>query len=348
MTNFVYNNFGNTTLAAPLSSSATTLILASAANFPTSIPGGFVLAIILNDAATEKIYEIVYATAISGTTVSGLLRGQEGTTPQNWNVGDLAYTGPTAAMFASVAPNVGATGSANGLVVKSTSGTQISVTANSASLITTGGSPLYVAPVSVSINAATNGANGLDTGSLAANTIYNVFLISNGSGVAGLLSLSATAPVTPAGYNLKYRVGSLPTNGASQFYAMEGIGDAWSFIVGGFNTSNLPPLIQGVAGSVSVPTWAPASTSLLVPPTAKSIRLVLFAGSVAVSIAAPNNSYGAFNSSSNPPPLLADTISGQGGTSYGEFVPESANVYYAAETSACGLFCAGYRDNLSS
>ena len=71
------------------------------------------------------------------------------------------------------------------------------------------GSFVYATNVSVVINTTTTGANGLDTGSRAANTWYNIFLINNGTTTAGLASLSATSPTLPTGYN--YFVASVPS-----------------------------------------------------------------------------------------------------------------------------------------
>jgi hypothetical protein len=95
MTNFVFVNNASTTLAAAATSSSTTLTLASSTNFPSSIPSGFVLPLTLNDAATRQIYEIVYVMAITGTSLT-VTRGQEGTTAQNWSIGDYAFVGLTA------------------------------------------------------------------------------------------------------------------------------------------------------------------------------------------------------------------------------------------------------------
>ncbi|MBR8362183.1 hypothetical protein KDW55_02475 [Burkholderia sp. AU19243] len=94
-TNFIFANDVTTTLAGAVSNSATTITLASTANLPTSIPAGYVLPITLRDAATRQNTEIVYATAVSGATLT-VTRGQEGTSPLAWLVGDYAYCGPTA------------------------------------------------------------------------------------------------------------------------------------------------------------------------------------------------------------------------------------------------------------
>jgi hypothetical protein len=106
MTNFVFANNVSTTLASAVSTSSTTITLASSANLPTSIPSGYVLAITLNDAATRNNYEIVYATAVSGATLT-VERAQEGTSALAWLVGDYAYSGPTAGQQASFAEESG-------------------------------------------------------------------------------------------------------------------------------------------------------------------------------------------------------------------------------------------------
>ena len=94
MTNFVYANNVSTTLAAATTSAMTTLTLASATNLPTLMPG-YVLPLTLNDAATRMIYEVVYVTAITGTTLT-VMRAQEGTAAQNWAIGDYAFSAVTA------------------------------------------------------------------------------------------------------------------------------------------------------------------------------------------------------------------------------------------------------------
>ncbi|CAM2168079.1 conserved hypothetical protein [Burkholderia latens] len=92
---FTFANNISTTLAGSISSGATSLTLSSAANLPSSIPAGKVFVITLNDAATRQQFEVIYATAISGATLSGLLRGQENTSAQAWSTGDYAYCSPT-------------------------------------------------------------------------------------------------------------------------------------------------------------------------------------------------------------------------------------------------------------
>lgn len=71
------------------------------------------------------------------------------------------------------------------------------------------------------LNAAVNGANGLDTGSLAASTMYAVYIIGDSRNIkptASILSLATnTAPLLPFGYD-SYRIISYwATDGSSHF-----------------------------------------------------------------------------------------------------------------------------------
>lgn len=77
-----------------------------------------------------------------------------------------------------------------------------------------------------------SGANGLDTGSEAANTWYAVHVIWGTSGVASLFSLSATAPSLPSGYTYFRRVGWVRNDGSSNFllFLQTGSGvDRWIY-----------------------------------------------------------------------------------------------------------------------
>lgn len=93
-TSYAFANNVSTTIASAISSSVTTIPLASSANFPT-IPAGFVWAVTINDRATQTIFEIVYVTSTSGANLT-CLRGQEGTTARAWSVGDYAFAANTA------------------------------------------------------------------------------------------------------------------------------------------------------------------------------------------------------------------------------------------------------------
>jgi hypothetical protein len=100
---FLFANDASSTLAAPISNSATTLTVASGqgAEFPNpSAQQEF--AATLNDAATGLLTEIVYCTVRTGDTFTTIVRAQEGTVAQNWLAGDLIANLCTAGQMAAM------------------------------------------------------------------------------------------------------------------------------------------------------------------------------------------------------------------------------------------------------
>lgn len=78
------------------------------------------------------------------------------------------------------------------------------------------------------INAANNGINGLDTGSLANATWYYIYVIADSAlynTTGTLVSASATAPTMPAGYDTKRIVGLAKTGGSADFLTFYQTGD---------------------------------------------------------------------------------------------------------------------------
>lgn len=71
----------------------------------------------------------------------------------------------------------------------------------------------------ITINSAASGANGLDSGSVAANTWYGIYVIFAPSTelVAGLISTSLSSPTMPATYTVKRLVGAVRTDSSGHF-----------------------------------------------------------------------------------------------------------------------------------
>lgn len=72
-----------------------------------------------------------------------------------------------------------------------------------------------------------SGAGGLDTGTVAANTFYAVYILGDSTGYndpIGMFSLSATSPVLPGGYDMFRRVGYALTDGSSHILAFDQTG----------------------------------------------------------------------------------------------------------------------------
>jgi len=99
MTTYLFSNNASSTLAGPISSSATSVSLASGTGvlFPNPTTGqAFKLTFV--SASNPNTREIVNVTAVSGDTLT-IVRGQESTTAQAWNAGDFANHWLTAGSF---------------------------------------------------------------------------------------------------------------------------------------------------------------------------------------------------------------------------------------------------------
>lgn len=150
---------------------------------------------------------------------------------------------------------------------------------------------------------AVGSSNGsLDTGTIANNTWYHVYLIKrpDTGAVDVLTSLSATSPTLPTNYTLKRRIGSMMTIlGGTQWAAFTQRGDefVWSTPVFDINISNLgttsaDQVLASVPSGVAVQaelnvlgTNAAASTSVYV--REKALADVAPSGSAAVTVINP-------------------------------------------------------------
>ncbi|MBV1707410.1 MAG: hypothetical protein KGQ37_09415 [Hyphomicrobiales bacterium] len=215
------------------------------------------------------------------------------------------------------------------------SGTTVAITANSLMLVNSSHAGQYVSAPSLSCATGTSGANGVDTGTIAANTWYAVYAISNGSTTACLLSASFTSPTLPGGYTYSMRVGAV-RYGASALVATTQAGATVHY---GAATILLP---GASAGSISAPTWVAQSVTGVVPPSAGTIQLALACAGFYAAMVAQNTSYGAYNSITNPPPLE----SASAGVTHASFVLESTNIYYASNYTNWSLTAIGWTDNL--
>lgn len=210
--------------------------------------------------------------------------------------------------------------------------------------------------VSVSINSATSGAGGLDTGTLAASTVYYEWVIAQPGGASptGLMSLSATAPTMPSGYTLKRRTGgSAITDASKNFYRITQKGALSQYIVTPTtNTAVMPLLANGAVGtwSYTTPTWATVSTAAFVPATAREIIVSVtnsYGGSgTSPGAVVPNGNYVGDETSGAIPPVTVGTVGGQDDAKIARFMLESANIYAAGGGSHFGLSVLGWVDSL--
>lgn len=101
-TTFLFANDASTTLAAPITSTATSVTVAAGtgALFPNP-SANQQFAFTFNDAATGLLTEIVYCTARTTDTLT-IVRAQEGTVALLWNAGDLGANLITAGQMAAM------------------------------------------------------------------------------------------------------------------------------------------------------------------------------------------------------------------------------------------------------
>lgn len=246
----------------------------------------------------------------------------------------------------------GVAGTASNLKASATgTNSTVTVTADSVCVKNATGQQKVLNGVALAINSASSGANGLDTGALAASTWYSVWVIYNPTtlAVSGLLSLNATAPTLPAGYTHKARVGWIRTDSTANKYPVSFLQNGRSVrwkVAAGSNLPNLPILASGVAGTTSA--FVPVGVANYVPPTAPQIFLQLVGNYATNSAAvAPNSTYVFSTEGGNSPQLQNSqgAAVATGISSSGLMTLESANVYWFA-TGSSSLNCLGWEDSL--
>lgn len=230
-----------------------------------------------------------------------------------------------------------ALGGFRALVVSATgTSSSISVGADALLLLDGSGGAVLATP-SLTINSAASGVNGLDTGSLAANTWYSVWVIHDGTNTAGLLSLSASAPTMPGGYTYKARVGWIRTDGTGNKYPL------------GFTQSGRRVQWRVAAGSnltvwplmATAQSWGAVGVSAFVPPTASRIR-------VQCQMLGDTQSFSAGSNSSTS--SITISVGCGSGANYAnatiadEIQLESSNIYFTS--NAYGIRSIGWEDNL--
>lgn len=237
MATFLWTNNASSTLAAPISSVATSVNVATGtgAEFPN--PGaGQQFTFTMNDAATGLLTEIMYCTARSTDTLT-VTRGQEGTVAQNWNAGDLCANLITAGALAAFFQSGTFQGQQSTCYLEYVSATEISLLPKGGDTIIINGS-LYSLP-SGGLNSSPTGVsvNGVGGQNLAASTVYDLFVeIVLGALTFDFWSTSGHITDTSAGNigvevrnnsgtpdSSRSYVGKIATNAASHFQA-QGIG----------------------------------------------------------------------------------------------------------------------------
>lgn len=243
--------------------------------------------------------------------------------------------------WTSVATGSPIIGNFSSLKVQATSNTAVTVTAAFVTLGATAGS--YTAnTVSLSLATSTSGANGLDTGSIATSTWYSVWVIYNGTTVAGLLSTSASAPTLPSGYTYKARVGWVRTDGSSNLWRTIQYGNRAQWITpsGGF---------QSMASGSSSGAWLAVATGNYVPTSASAITVGMYKGNVnGIAAVHPNNAISLPTTNASTSVIWTGNNANTGipATSQATMMLESTNIYWFSDNATTNLYAQGWIDNL--
>lgn len=359
---------------ANLASAATVNLGAATGNLVTITGTTTITAFDTVQAGTART--VIYSGSLTMTNSSNIqLPGNANIVTQ---IGDVASyrslgagqwkcTGYLRAAGGPVTP-IGMQSSFKNLVISASGiSSNISLTADEATLEDTTGAQYTFRAINLTIASSGSGANGLDTGALAGTTWYSVWVIFNPTTqtVAGLTSLSTTAPTMPSGYTAKARLGWIRTDGTANKFPLsfKQQGRQWEYVVtAATNVTTYPAMASGNAavGTYNNSTYTPATLSVagFVAPTASAIR---FQANMAPSsqggmLGVSNTSVGGGAGTQLPPPVSlcvsSTAVAGAGGYSvvqtFGLF---STNIFYAVGAPGgsgfgYGINAIGYEDNI--
>lgn len=219
----------------------------------------------------------------------------------------------------------------------------IAVTADEIVVRNSSGDPALLAGVSLSIDSAASGVNGLDTGAVASNTWYAIWVIWNGTTVAGLLSLSGTAPTMPSGYTHKTRVGWIRTDGTANKYPLAFVQDGRrvQYVPAGALTA-YPQMFYGTTSGAQA-----VAVGSFCPTTACAIALSWgVAGTGSGGQIAVGPSAAAAVASSSGFAFLASSSNFFSSTNNCVMLLESTNIYVNSNNGNGFIGCTGWEDNL--
>ncbi len=171
-------------------------------------------------------------------------------------------------------------GSYSELVIATTGSAGISVAADELVLNGPGGVSAKVSAFTASINTATSGAGGIDAGTVAPNTNWEIYAGLNTAtgGKTAWLTIEGTPPAVPSGVTAYKRVGWARTNGSSNLVPFRQANDLFAYKEQAGGTP-LPVLASGAIGSIGAGAVTAISFSGLVAAKAISVDVILTATS---------------------------------------------------------------------
>lgn len=277
-------------------------------------------------------------------------------TSSGWRTKQKVYASPIQGGFKNL--RVFNVATAFGDSAPSTPNSQIKIAADEIVLEDANGNSTRSSSVACTIDFTTNGAGGLDTSSLAAGNLYYAYVIFNPSTntTSCLGSAASTVPgiTLPSGYPFAARVGAnayVTRNSITGFHRVVQYGRHATYVVASGTPTNSLPVLSNTQpeGSLTAPNWIAKNVGGFVPSTASRIDIILSAaGQVLDAMVAPNNSYGAFNSTTNPPPCVATAATASTVMVIQcSFNLEGASIYTANNfTTGFLLQVYGWEDNL--
>ena len=197
----------------------------------------------------------------------------------------------------------------------------------------------------VVINAASNGLNGLDTGSLAASTVYKVFIVADPvtqQASGAMISASAT-PLLPYGYSAYALIGYVTTDASVHFLA-----GYWSDNDSARRTFTYDAPIIALSGGTQTGYTGVALTAFVPPVANTPVGIyMLFAANAAANAA---NLQG-YNSTGDAVTLIAPVATGVANTTENVTVLAQLNtaapsIKYKVAAGALSLYVTGYTFDL--
>jgi hypothetical protein len=198
----------------------------------------------------------------------------------------------------------------------------------------------------LTLNAATTGANGLDTGALANSTFYAVYAIGDSTGYqdgACVASTTLTAPLLPEGYDMYRRIGYILTSGAAAILEFRQDGeseDRWMW----YDTAIATDITAGASA-----TYAAVSLVASIPAlTTKNSLVTLLTAFTPTSAADKLALRPGDSSSTNGYVIVSCDVAGVAHTSM-QTLPFDATtgVDYKVTGTAVALSVAAYLDQLA-
>lgn len=340
----VYTNYVQFSFFGPNNSTgAVTLQIGALSPLPVYLPSGTQAA--SGDIASGAPYVIMYSSAL--------------------NSGNGGFQIVSSIPSSGVTPAT--SGATRGLLVTnnaSTPSTKITITALTATLVTSAGLPVYLAGASapsVVIALTTTGANGMDVGSRPTSGWVYIYLISTGAVTAGLAtatSPTAGGPTLPSGYIYSAYVGAMYCDGSQNLLRSRQTGNATQFtVVASTNTAVIPQIANSSGGAVGTfavsgtVTLVAVSVTSVVPLTASSITIVAnnsYGGSSSGSMyVAPTTAYGGANqgyqgSNHNSFPLY--TNSALNDCRSAPMLLEASTIAWCTSNTTCLISCLGWTD----